>query len=69
MILRVHDNGIGFPPDVAQRRGMGLRIMHHRARMIGAILEVQHEEPGGTCIICTLSNLTLVSVNEMPYDA
>jgi len=46
-----------------------LRIMHHRARMIGAILEVQHGEPGGTCIICTLSNPTLVSVNEMPYDA
>jgi PAS domain S-box-containing protein len=69
MILTVHDNGVGFPPDVAKRRGMGLRIMHHRARMIGAILEVQHGAPGGTCIICTLSNPTLVSVNEMPYDA
>ena len=32
MILTVHDNGVGFPPDVAKRRGMGLRIMHHRAR-------------------------------------
>ena len=69
MILTVHDNGVGFPPDVAKRRGMGLRIMHHRARMIGAILEVQHGAPGGTCIICTLSNPALVSVNEMPYDA
>ena len=36
MLLMVHDNGVGFPTDVAKRRGMGLRIMHHRARMIGA---------------------------------
>ena len=69
MILRVHDNGVGFPAEGATRRGMGLRIMHHRARMIGALLEVQHREPGGTCVICTLSNPTLVSVNQRPSDA
>jgi len=66
MTLMVHDNGIGFPTDVAKRRGMGLRIMHHRARMIGAMLEVQPGAHGGTCVICTLSNPTLVSVNQMP---
>jgi nitrate/nitrite-specific signal transduction histidine kinase len=48
---------------------MGLRIMHHRARMIGAILEVQHGARGGTCVICTLSNPTLVSINQMPSSA
>jgi PAS domain S-box-containing protein len=69
MILMVHDNGVGFPTDVGKRRGMGLRIMHHRARMIGAILEVQHGAHGGTCVICTLSNPTLVSVNWMPSGA
>ena len=69
MILMVHDNGVGFPTDVAKRRGMGLRIMHHRARMIGAILEVQRGAHGGTCVICTLDNPALVSVNQMPSDA
>jgi PAS domain S-box-containing protein len=69
MILMVRDNGVGFPTDVAKRRGMGLRIMHHRARMIGAILEVQRGAHGGTCVICTLSNPTLVSVNQMPASA
>jgi signal transduction histidine kinase len=69
MVLMVRDNGVGFPTDVAKRRGMGLRIMHHRARMIGAILEVQHGAHGGTCVICTLSNPTLVSVNQMPSSA
>src|SRR5215475_2968284 len=66
MILRVHDNGVGFPTDVAKRRGMGLRIMHHRARMIGAILEVQRRARGGICVICTLDNPALVSVDQMP---
>jgi PAS domain S-box-containing protein len=69
MILMVRDNGVGFPTDVAARRGMGLRIMHHRARMIGAILEVQRGAHGGTSVICTLSNPTLVSVNQMPSSA
>ena len=69
MILMVHDNGVGFPTDVAERRGMGLRIMHHRARMIGAILEVQRGAHGGTRVICTLDNPALVSVNQMPSDA
>jgi PAS domain S-box-containing protein len=69
MILMVYDDGVGFPTDVAKRRGMGLRIMHHRARMIGAMLEVQRGIPGGTCVICTLSNPALVSVNQMPASA
>jgi PAS domain S-box-containing protein len=66
MILMVRDNGVGLPTDGAKRRGMGLRIMHHRARMIGAMLEVQPGTHGGTCVICTLSNPTHVSVNQMP---
>jgi nitrate/nitrite-specific signal transduction histidine kinase len=69
MILMVYDNGVGLPTDVAERRGMGLRIMHHRARMIGAILEVQRGTYGGTRVICTLDNPALVSVNQMPSDA
>jgi len=69
MTLMVHDNGVGFPNEMAERRGMGLRIMHHRARMIGAILEIQHGAQGGTCVICTLDNPALVSVNQMPSGA
>src|SRR5215475_6983320 len=66
MTLMVQDNGVGFPTNVAERHGMGLRIMHHRARMIGAILEVQRRARGGICVICTLDNPALVSVDQMP---
>jgi len=66
MTLMVQDNGVGFPTNVAERHGMGLRIMHHRARMIGALLEVRRGAHGGTCVICTLDNPALVSVDQMP---
>jgi PAS domain S-box-containing protein len=64
MLLMVQDDGVGLPTGVAKRRGMGLRIMHHRARMIGAILEVQRQTYGGTRVICTLDNPALVSVDQ-----
>jgi PAS domain S-box-containing protein len=66
MILMVHDNGVGLPTDVAKRHGMGLRIMHHRARMIGAIFEVQRGACAGTYVSCTLDNPALLSVDPIP---
>lgn len=58
--LRIRDDGHGFNPEDASplaadsRRGMGLRIMHYRARIIGASLDL-HSTPGeGTTITCTI---------------
>jgi len=62
--LIIHDDGVGFAPVGTEQHGMGLRIMHHRARMIGATLEVQPGPHGGTCVLCTLENSTLVSVDD-----
>ena len=66
LTLMVHDDGVGFSAVMAGQHGMGLRIMHHRARMIGATLEVQRGTLGGTSVICTLANPALVSVNQVP---
>jgi len=66
LTLMVHDDGVGFSAVMAEQHGMGLRIMHHRAHMIGATLEVQRGTLGGTSVICTLANPTLVSVNQVP---
>jgi signal transduction histidine kinase len=68
LTLTVHDDGVGFPAVVEERHGMGLRIMHHRARMIGATLEVQRETHGGTSVICTLDNPALVSIDPVSFD-
>jgi two-component system sensor kinase FixL len=52
--LRVQDNGVGFPEVPVDHTGMGVRIMHHRARIIGATLEIRNAPEGGTVVTCTL---------------
>ena len=53
--LRIQDDGLGFPEQLDdERRGMGVRIMHYRARVIGATLEIVDGLDGGTTITCTL---------------
>ena len=45
--LTVTDDGVGFAPD-GQREGLGLRIMHYRARRIGGELQVTAGDQCGT---------------------
>jgi len=52
--MAVNDNGKGLPKHFEQRRGMGLKIMDHRASMIGAELQVRRVASGGTLLICSL---------------
>jgi len=50
VVMSVADDGIGIPEPGVRRNGMGLRIMRHRARTIGATLEI--ERAGGTRVSC-----------------
>ena len=52
--LSILDNGIGIK-DTTKVSGIGLRIMHYRARMIGASLRIESEQSGGTLVTCTFS--------------
>ncbi|MEM1118154.1 MAG: PAS domain-containing sensor histidine kinase, partial [Bacteroidota bacterium] len=65
--LRVEDDGIGFaaseagaapdlPAPVRPRddRGMGVRIMHYRARVAGGELDIRPGPDGGTVVTCTI---------------
>ena len=54
--LVVQDDGVGLPVGDAEerRQGMGMRIVHYRAALIGADLEVGPVEGGGTVVRCTL---------------
>lgn len=59
--LRVQDNGSGFvhdPHDLP--RGMGLRIMHYRANILGGALEIRSVPGEGTTVTCTVQP-TLIS--------
>jgi signal transduction histidine kinase len=51
--LVVQDDGIGLPPSVNEAKGMGLRIMDYRARMIGAQFDLRRGPNGGTIVTCS----------------
>ena len=52
--LTVNDDGIGLPPNVSEAKGMGLRIMQYRARMIGGTLDCRNGPDGGTIVTCSV---------------
>jgi signal transduction histidine kinase len=55
LVLSVRDDGIGCPREACVGSGMGLRIMRHRASILGAVLRIQSPKEGGTIVSCSLS--------------
>lgn len=52
--LTISDNGTGCSGAVSgSPGGMGIRIMSHRARMIGGTLGLQAQATGGTTVLCS----------------
>jgi signal transduction histidine kinase len=54
LILEVSDNGAGLNGTDQSDSGMGLHIMHYRARVIDGTLKVSSAKGSGTSIICTV---------------
>ncbi len=54
LMLRVADDGAGFPQEPQKNKGMGLRVMNHRARIIGATISVREPPEGGVVVTCSL---------------
>jgi PAS domain S-box-containing protein len=52
MVLRVIDDGIGFPKDLQPQQGLGFHIMNYRARLMGGRLEIDSAKTGGTRLSC-----------------
>jgi nitrate/nitrite-specific signal transduction histidine kinase len=61
MVLRVIDNGVGFPSEQKTKRGLGAHIMGYRARLIGARLKIDSPKEGGTRVSCYLPDNALQS--------
>lgn len=51
-LLTIKDNGVGLPDNTQAASGMGLRIMHYRARMIGGTVDVRNNDGGGVIVSC-----------------
>jgi signal transduction histidine kinase len=56
MVMRVRDDGVGFPKESELKHGLGLHIMKYRAQMIDARLEIGSPKSGGSCVSCYLPN-------------
>jgi PAS domain S-box-containing protein len=56
VLLRIEDNGRGLSKSKKAAPTIGLRIMQHRARVIGASLETKSIRGKGVVVICTLKN-------------
>lgn len=54
LVLAVADDGKGKTDATSPTGGLGLRIMAHRARMIGAKLTFEKPKGGGTSLVCRL---------------
>ncbi len=51
-VLEVRDRGIGFDPNGAKSDGIGLRVMRHRANIIGARLNIDSAPGWETVVRC-----------------
>ncbi|HEV8544438.1 MAG TPA: PAS domain S-box protein [Verrucomicrobiae bacterium] len=54
--LTVHDNGIGFVPNQAAS-GMGLKLIRHRAELIGATIRIDSSADQGTTVQCRVRGM------------
>jgi len=52
--LNIIDDGEGIQDNPDTTKGMGLRIMFHRASIIGATLNINKNRKGGTTVTCKL---------------
>jgi PAS domain S-box-containing protein len=55
VVLRIQDNGCGLPKTGPKKTGMGLRVIQHRARMIGGTATIRPRKGEcGVVVTCTL---------------
>ena len=67
--LEIADDGAGLGDLPEGAAGMGLRIMHYRAELIGAKLEIKPNFPSGVRVVCTLNQRQRVAAESLAPPA
>jgi two-component system sensor histidine kinase UhpB len=63
LILSISDDGVGFKKSSHGQPGLGMRIMSHRAGLIGGTLIVQKRAEGGVKVVCALAKISAANPN------
>jgi signal transduction histidine kinase len=56
--LTVEDDGIGVPETAEKSDGLGIRIMAHRAAMVGGSFAIEPGPTGGTIVTCSIPKVS-----------
>ena len=64
LMLAITDDGVGFPGNLSDSKGPGLRLMRHGAALIGGTLNVQRNDRRGTIATC---KVTVSNHNELNF--
>ena len=62
--LTVEDDGLGVAEDVHKSGGLGIRIMAHRAAMIGGTFTIEPAATGGTIVACSIPKAPAASTAQ-----
>jgi two-component system sensor kinase FixL len=63
--LTVEDDGVGVPEPVQKSDGLGIRIMAHRAAMIGGSFAIEPAPTGGTIVTCSIPKASTSSGKQL----
>lgn len=70
LILTISNDGKAWTPDFQGNRGMGLRIMRHRALSLGGQLTIQGSEQGKTTVSCRIPIFPQApQQSTLPYES
>lgn len=68
-VLTIEDDGTGLPEHWQSGRGLGTRIMEHRAGLIGGVLSIEPNPTGGTLVTCTCPSSSEEPLPQADRDA
>lgn len=55
IILAIKDDGVGLSGDTKQEKGIGMKIMKNRSRMLGGVFQMKSNTPQGVILECVFS--------------